>query len=282
MFWKGKVSIFLQIQSFLKQSEVALVPIEPPQIPDNLNPGNCTIHVSKSRDIAGIVKLLNEWFEEPTYKTKANVTPGWIHESYTQSQAIWIVARDSAGTVRGCVSSFCSSGPYPSSITNWGIVDWYCVHPLWRSKGLGSALLETLDLVTYRLGRKAHIFLKEGLPLPLPHIPIYSTWLKYRKAGSKEIKQMSEDTGLVVYPYHEVERSTGIPLTRVEGLYSDQGLSDWEEALDKVLPVCWVFVSGDCNVDYKKGWKSDSLISMYAFRWSPGKWLGSKPDVSVL
>jgi hypothetical protein len=120
------------------------------------------------------------------------------------------------------------------------------------------------------------------MPLPLPHVPIYVTWLKCRKAGNPLVKQMRDDTGLAVYPYLEVERSSGIPLVRIEGLHDESELNEWENALDSELPVSWVFVSGSCIVDDKRGWQTDSLVSMYAFRWSPGKWLGSLPHSSIL
>lgn len=288
MFWKGKVSIFKQIGTFLKGSDVSLLDLEAPEIPSDLNPGGCTVSVSKFKDVDGIAKLLNEWFEDPSSKTKANLTPAWIRSTYLDNHAIWIVAKDIKGTIRGCVSSFIIKSPYPNSIAGcgkphpWGVVDWYCVHPLWRSKGLGSALLETLDLVTYRIGRKAHVFLKEGIPLPLPHVPVYSTWLKCRKAGNPNVKQMSEDSGLVVYPYQEVERATGLPMVKVEGLHTEKDLEEWENALDNDLPECWVFLTRDCLVKNEKGWKTDALVSMYAFRWTPGKWLGTKPDSSIL
>lgn len=288
MFWKGKVSIFKQIQSFLKQSEVALLDIDKPELPSNKQYGKCRISVSKFKDCQGIANLLNEWFEDLDSRSKANVTPEWIRATYLENEAIWIVAKDPGGTVRGCVATFRIEAPYPNSLSGcgkpnpWGLVDWYCVHPLWRSKGVGSALLETLDYISYQVGRKAHIFLKENLPLPLPHVPIFATFLLCRKAGNPNIKQMSEDTGLAVYPYHEIERKSGLPLVHVEGLHSKLGLSEWESALDLQLPECWVFVSGCSIVDYEKGWQTDSLISMYAFRWTPGKWLGTKPRDSIL
>ena len=288
MFWKGRVSIFAQLHALAKQSEVALLDLEKPEVPTNLNPGGCKVGVSKLKDVDGISRLLNDWFEEPASKTKAAITPELVKASFIDYRAIWIVAKDSGGTIRGCVSSFMISEPYPNSLGGcgkmhpWGIVDWYCVHPLWRNKGVGSALLETLDLITYRLGRKAHVFLKEGIPLPLPHVPIYVTQLKCRKAGNPLIKQMRNDTGLVVYPYLEVERSSGIPLVRVEGLKDKNDLKEWEDTLDSQLPVSWVFVSGSSVVDDKRGWQTDSLVSMYAFRWSPGKWLGSVPHISII
>jgi GNAT superfamily N-acetyltransferase len=288
MFWKGKVPLFTQFKNFVKQSDVSLLDLEIPQITSEISVGGCKVSVSKLNDVEGISKLLNEWFEDPSSLTKATTTSEWIRSTYLDNHAIWIVAKDIKGTIRGCVSSFFIQSPYPNSLIGcgkpypWGIVDWYCVHPLWRSKGVGSALLEVLDFVTYRIGRKAHVFLKEGIPLAPPHIPIYTTWLKCRKAGSKEVKQMSEDSGLTVYPYQEAERSTGIPMIRVEGLHTAKDLKEWEQALDKDLPECWVFVTHDCLVKNEKGWKTDALISMYAFRWSPGKWLGSKPTSSII
>jgi len=288
MFWKGKVPVFTQFKHFIKQSGVTLLDLDIPQIPSELNPGGCQVEVSKLKDVEGIAKLLNEWFEDPSSKTKAQLTSEWVRSTYLDNHAIWIIAKDVKGTIRGCVSSFLIQSPYPNSLTGcgkphpWGIVDWYCVHPLWRSKGVGSALLEVLDFVTYRIGRKAHVFLKEGIPLPLPHIPIYSTWLKCRKAGNPNVKHMSEDTGLTVYPYQEVERATNVPMIRVEGLHTTKDLDEWENALDKELPECWVFITNDFVTDNKRGWKTDALISMYAFRWTPGKWLGSRPDNSIL
>jgi GNAT superfamily N-acetyltransferase len=288
MFWKGKLSLYNQLSSFFKKSDLSLLTLDEPVVSKNLSPGGCTISVSKIHDVDGIAKLLNEFFEEPESKSKASVTGKWVRSTYLDNHAIWIVAKDSAGTIRGCVSSFRCVAPYPNAISGcgkmypWGIVDWFCVHPLWRSKGLGSALLETLDLVTYRLGRNAHVFIKEGLPLPFPHVPIYVTWLRCRRAGSSKIKQMADDTGLSIHPYKEVERDTGLPLVRVEGVTSTAELQQWENALDNSLPECWVFLSGSYLIDDKRGWQTDSLISMYAFRWSPGKWLASKPNSALL
>jgi len=86
---------------------------------------------------------------------------------------------------------------------------------------------------------------------------------------------------LILYNYQEVERSTGIPLIRIEGVKEYSQVDKWEEALDE-LPECWIFVSGNYLVSNKKGWITDSLVSMYAFRWSPGKWLGTCPSQNVI
>lgn len=287
MFWKGKVSLYKQIEAFVKKSELSLITLQEPVL-EIVTPGKCNISVSKLKDVEGISKLLNEFFEDKSSKSKASLTPEWIRSTYIDNEAIWIVAIDSGGTIRGCVSSFRCESPYPNALAGcgkmypWGIVDWFCVHPLWRSKGVGSALLETLDLITYRLGRKAHIFLKEGSPLPFPHVPIYVTWLKCRKAGSSKVKQMGDDSGLSIHLYKEIERDSSLPLVRVEGITRPIDLQEWEDALDNYLPECWVFVSGSYLIDDKRGWQTDSLVSMYAFRWTPGKWLGSVPNSAIL
>lgn len=278
MFWKGKVSFIDTLTAFVKGSDVSLADhIPPPVLPlIQTSRHGCFVSVAALTDTDQIAALLNKYFDSG--KAQTAVTSAWVRNSFLELSAIWIVAKDKLGTVRGCISSFRSNAPYPNSLGGcgthpWGLVDWYCVEPLWRSKGLGTDLLETLDFITYRVGRKAHIFLKEGLPLPFT-LPIYCTVLYCRKAGNPDVKQMSKYTGLSVYPYNAVERESGLPLVRVEGVDTD--VEEWENALNSELPPCWVFVNGSSKINMKEGWKQDTLVSVYAFRWIPGKWLGSQ------
>jgi len=287
MFWKGKVDILTHLDSYFRQKQLSLATeLAAPELPLTNQVYNCIIGVASVNDSGGIAKLLNECFEVGKVQTK--VTKEWVRSTYLKNAAIWIVARDSKGTVRGCISSFRIASPYKEDLLGcncgqmppWGIVDWFCVHPLWRGKGIASNLLETLDFISFRIGRKAHVFLKEGYPLP--QMPVYTTVLKYRKTGSPSVKQMRQDTGLLIHDYHCVEKATGIPIIRVEGHHNQSDLAEWEETLDRELPVCWVFVSGSTLVDMGRGWKPDSLVSMYAFRWIPGKWLFKEPNQDIL
>jgi hypothetical protein len=41
-------------------------------------------------------------------------------------------------------------------------------------------------------------------------------------------------------------------------------------------------VSGADRVDEKRGWQIDSMFSLYAFRWIPGKWFGSVPNAEII
>ena len=73
--------MWTQFKHFVKQSEVSILDLEIPQIPFDLNPGNCRISVSNHNDVSGIAMLLNEWFEDKSSKTKANVKPEWLRRT---------------------------------------------------------------------------------------------------------------------------------------------------------------------------------------------------------
>ena len=266
MFWNPRMTSWATtLAAFLKGDQVRLSDLT--ILSENISP---LTQVASCADAVSTVKLLNEWFESNSRSTTA-LTVEWFIQSILLDEAIWIVSKDKLGTVRGCICSRPCETPYHSNKplkTLWGIVDWYCVHPLWRSKGIGSALLETLDTVTFRMGRKAHLFLKEGLPLPF-HIPVYTTFLYCRRAGNPNLNTTPK--AIWIHPYMTKEKETGLPLLRVD--LSKVSDSD----LDTLLPSCIVFSSS-----YVSGWKRDTLISMYAFRWIPGKWLGSAPHSSIL
>jgi GNAT superfamily N-acetyltransferase len=288
MFWRGKVSLYLNLVSYLNDRNVGFADsLEKPDIDGVLRKTRGHhVSIAKREDSHGISRLLNEYFEKGRSKTR--VTAEWIIRTFYEEDAIWIVVKDRGGTVRGCIADFSIPSPYPNSLPGcphpWGLVDWFCVHPLWRGKGVGSALLETLDYISYRMGRKASVFLKEGLPLG--QVPAYSTFLRCRKAGTPSVSVVREGSGLQVHDYHAVERASGLPLLRVEGIRDSNAnmghIDEWERALDTELPPCWVFVSGPDRIDTNRGWVLDSLVSMYAFRWIPGKWLGSVPNIAIL
>ena len=153
MFWKGKVSLWAHLEAFLRQrptTPIAYTVTEPRE----------SAIVAQTSDAAGIAKLLNAHFETNPRCSTA-VTVNWVLESILLHDAIWIVSKDTGGTIRGCVCSSACKPPYPDAYDGiYCIVDWFCVHPLCRSKGLGSSPLETMNYVKYERGRRCHLFLK--------------------------------------------------------------------------------------------------------------------------
>ena len=296
MFWADKSQILVQIQSWISNKELTLDSITTkPTIQRSIGLP-CSIQPASLEDVPSIVKLLNEWFEPRHSRTRMAITAEWLRNTFTQDYAIWIVAKDAGGTIRGCVASFTCPSPYPNTLRQcssqtssrpFGLVDWFCVHPLWRGKKIASGLLNMLDYITYQVGRKGHVFIKEGLPLLGNQIPIYGTVWRWRRAGNKERTQIREGCGLYVYPFQADDEKTGLPLVRIEGLRKSQKLkasviTQWEDALDKDLPPCIVFATAADSVDEKRGWVYDSPVFLYAFRFTVGKWLGSAPSSQIL
>lgn len=292
MFWKGRVTGWNHLQAWWRDDPVTFATeLEKPSL-QLLNSTDCRIKVATYELAGQIAKLLNEWFEPRHSRAKMTMTPEWVRRSYLEQHAIWIVACDRGGTVRGCIGSFFVRPPYPNSLAGcglqraWGVMDFYCVHPLWRSKGIGSALLEMIDYITYSIGRKAHVFLKEGVPLAPPQMPIYGTMWWWRKAGTSTVKTMRDDSGLRVHLFHCEDKVTHLPMVRVEGLREKDTtvdeIAEWESALDVELPECLVFVTSADKRDDTNGWQWDSPVWMYAFRWNVGRWLGEKPTAEVL
>jgi GNAT superfamily N-acetyltransferase len=296
MFWSDKTNALTQIQSWVLNKDLALdSTTKKPTIQRSINL-SCSIQPASLDDVPSIVKLLNEWFEPRHSRTRMAITTEWLRNTFIQDYAIWIVAKDAGGTIRGCVASFTCPSPYPNTLTNctsqtssrpFGLVDWFCVHPLWRGKKIASGLLNMLDYITYQVGRKGHVFMKEGLPLLGNQIPIYGTVWRWRLAGNKERTQIREGCGLYVYPFQADDEKTGLPLVRIEGLRKVQKLkasviTQWEDALDKDLPPCIVFATAADSVDEKRGWVYDSPVFLYAFRFTVGKWLGAAPSSQIL
>jgi GNAT superfamily N-acetyltransferase len=296
MFWSNKSTALSQLRAWISDKELALdETAKKPTVHNSLNLC-CTIQPGSLDDADQIARLLNEWFEPKHTQTRCAVKAEWVRQTFKEKNAIWIVAKDPGGTVRGCVASFTCPSPYPNKLISakcgssskpFGVVEWFCVHPLWRGKKIGSGLLNMLDFITYQIGRKAHVFIKEGLPLLGNQIPIYGTVWRWRKAGTGERSQMREGCGLYAYPFEAEDEKTGLPLVRVEGLRKKKGLpakviNQWEDALDNDLPPCIVFATAADAVDEKRGWVYDSPVFLYAFRFTPGKWLGAAPSSEIL
>jgi hypothetical protein len=97
---------------------------------------------------------------------------------------------------------------------------------------------------------------------------------------------MRDDCGLIIHPYHTIDKDSKLNLIKIEGLRGNplgkHHIDEWEDALDNELPSCIVFVTADDQIDMSRGWKIDSVVSMYAFRWLPGKWLFSLPNQQII
>jgi len=95
------------------------------------------------------------------------ISDGFIHKGW-----LGIEARDETNHLVGLIISkyikilYSSEFPFVP-LKECGIVDYFCVVPAWRKRGVGTALLFRLHEITRTRGRIAHIFASEGGPLSI-------------------------------------------------------------------------------------------------------------------
>lgn len=154
--------------------------------------------------LSEISSFLKTFFGKPPLKPILNIPPDCLLET---SDILFLirykVTREIVGTVR-----YHFIGNYLSSEgERIYLVDCFCIHPLFRKKGLSDYLLTYL----HQYANQHHIpyatFLKEGSILPIIHLPHYSSIYVYRYLDkyiqSKNIYSISNDKAhkLVEYYY---------------------------------------------------------------------------------
>ena len=103
------------------------------------------------------------------------------------------------------------------TISQGGIVDYFCVHTDYRKLGIASVLLDELVHLTAKKERFVHLFLKEGFPiLSLP--PLYTgRYLVRHKQQSllESAKEYIGTLGIGLHSYiHEYSHAEYLPLTK--------------------------------------------------------------------
>ncbi len=66
------------------------------------------------------------------------------------------------------------------------LVDCFCIHPQFRKRGLADHLLTTLHCYANKQGIPYALFLREGPPLPIWSIPLYTSHYVYKRVRQQE------------------------------------------------------------------------------------------------
>lgn len=133
-----------------------------------------------------------------------NIPPSIIETQIAKNNWIIIEARNTDRTLIGLVISkpidilFSSEFPL-QPIKQTGLVDYFCVAPGWRKKGVGTALLFKLHEVTSIQGRLGHIFSSESSSL-FSKIPTFVKDRYYfRKRNTNKLKvHVDLETNIIV------------------------------------------------------------------------------------
>jgi GNAT superfamily N-acetyltransferase len=92
-----------------------------------------------------------------------------------------LFVRDETDQIAGTIRYHFIGNWITSSSQPIYVVDAFCVHPIWRKKGVGDYLLTELNRYANAHQIPHAIFLKEGAPLPILHSPLYTGWYRYRE-----------------------------------------------------------------------------------------------------
>jgi GNAT superfamily N-acetyltransferase len=98
---------------------------------------------------------------------RLQLPPVLIADGISFQKWIGVEARTKEGHLIGIIFSipfdkFYAPGFQDYPLTNLGLVDYFCIHPSWRKKGLGTRILHSLFAATKLVDRKAHVFASEG------------------------------------------------------------------------------------------------------------------------
>lgn len=132
---------------------------------------------------------------------------GWI------GVGIWNIDKQMIGC---CVSKPLGRMKFShETVSQGGIVDYYCVHTNYRKQGIASFMLEELMVLTAKKERFVHIFLKEGFPLwKLP--PLYfSQYITRSRQTPGPGKDYFSSQGIGLHSYiANYSHADFLPLTR--------------------------------------------------------------------
>ena len=150
-------------------------------------------------------------------------------------------------------------------LPNSGIMDYFCIHPLYRKSGIGSRLLYEIDLATSLTGRLSHIFMKEGSPLWwLP--PLKTGYWVWREKGISCIFN-SEKVKVINSNYRSTSANDQI------GQLVILDTSVTQEEINRICDASpfriVLALKDECPT-----WNIDSSYTCYAFNWTPGSFAG--------
>jgi GNAT superfamily N-acetyltransferase len=243
-------------------------------------------------------------FGKPPLKPILRIKPDdFLHEKDT-AVVIYCNTNTIIGTVR---HKYLSNDIY--------LIDCFCVHHTMRGKNVADLLLHTIKEYANHQGFRRAVFLKEGAPLFIPHLPMYSSTYLYRRTEFKNSRHIlsipSSLAHRLVDIYRRMYPSTFILLNntvnqywrlyRTEGhsiLACFQDTNQYMNSKSMGFVTVWLESGSSCihatniidsvhsifdyvwidskNVMDEKGWKSDGSFHWYSYQWT------NKMDVGAI
>jgi N-acetylglutamate synthase-like GNAT family acetyltransferase len=174
-FWKNNPSSptwFGTIESWAKSYPSKLIDLHSPIRKISLPPG-FTLREATSEDIEQLPEFWTRFFSAST----RCIVP-LLHIRNMVSKGIWtvlVIVRE--GNVIGSLVRRWIKGLHMEQVT-WqkaGVIDYFCIHPAYRNKGIGRTLLSCIQNITER-PIPPHLMLLEGFQLSIPPVSADLYW----------------------------------------------------------------------------------------------------------
>jgi hypothetical protein len=180
------------LTSWLTSHPPMLLDAYPPPFP--LHPiAGCTFGKATPEDISQLPLFWERWFSTPT--SRCCIPQERIHRSHSAGHwDIFVVRRGNqviGSLVRRWVTGFHVKEAY---LPKAGVIDLFCVHPAWKKKGVGRALLCLVHTLTARPA-PPHLMLWESY---LPSIPPMAAGVYWRKEYKVEPREQISDAEALV------------------------------------------------------------------------------------
>jgi GNAT superfamily N-acetyltransferase len=180
--WKGF------IESYIYGYPPRLIESSPPILPIKLQ--GMTIRFATASDTEQLPDFWTRFFSG-TGKTRCIVP--LLHIQAAQAKARWtiiVVVKDEI-VIGSIVRRWTKLHIKETAWQKAGIIDYFCIHPAYRKKGIGRALLSCLHNVTER-PIQPHLMLLEGVQVTMPPISV-GVYLSRRCIGSGVANKIKDE-----------------------------------------------------------------------------------------
>ena len=180
--WKGF------IESYIYGYPPRLIESSPPILPIKLQ--GMTIRFATASDTEQLPDFWTRFFSG-TGKTRCIVP--LLHIQAAQAKARWtiiVVVKDEI-VIGSIVRRWTKLHIKETAWQKAGIIDYFCIHPAYRKKGIGRALLSCLHNVTER-PIQPHLMLLEGVQVTMPPISV-GVYLSRRCIGNGVANKIKDE-----------------------------------------------------------------------------------------
>ena len=182
------------IQSLLSGTPPRLLESAAIEIPVRPVAGS-RLHLALPKDAPELSEFWERWFS-PSQASRCYMPVVVIMKALEEKRwTAYIIRRNDTHAIIGTIVCRNVKGlrvkqaRWPSA----GVVDFFCVHPAWRKRGVGRQLLATLQekaqAAANSKGPAPHLILWEGLHLTVPPLSVGILWMKRCSGGVEKAER---------------------------------------------------------------------------------------------